>query len=240
MSTIHINARPGDFTNVVIISGDPLRTKWIAENYLHDFKLVNTVRGALAYTGYTKNNIKISLMSSGIGIPSMGLYSYELFNFFNVDYLIRVGTCGAYQANIKLFDIILVEESITNSNWANQYKLRKSYRPRASKDLFDEAVNILNERKIKYHSGKILCSDVFYNLDKDNWKKYAKKGVLGVEMESYSLYSNAINLNKHALCMLTVSDHLLNKKIATIEERVSGLSKMVESAIQIAEKFANK
>ena len=147
MLTHHLNAGPKDFANIVIMSGDPLRTKWISENYLHNAKLINSIRGALAYTGYTKNNIRISLMTSGMGNPSMGIYSYELYKFFNVDYIIRIGTCGAFQPDIDLFDVLLIKKSVTDSNWAKQYKKKSTYAPSASPSLYKAAEKILKKNK---------------------------------------------------------------------------------------------
>ena len=127
MGTPHINAEKGDFSNVVLIAGDPNRAKWIAETYLHDVKQVNAVRGALGYTGLTKNNKRISVMTSGMGQPSIGIYSYELYSYFDVDIIIRIGTCGVYQPNINLFDVLIAATASTDSNWASQYKINGTY-----------------------------------------------------------------------------------------------------------------
>lgn len=239
MSTPHINANKGDISNVVLIAGDPLRTKWIAETYLHDVKQVNSVRGAYGYTGLTKNNIKISVMSSGMGQPSIGIYSYELFSFYDVDIIIRIGTCGIYQDNINLFDVIVATAASTDSSWANQYKLNGVYSASADFDLAATAVSVYRKNNIPCHAGNVLSADVFYDDDKEGWKSWAKMGVLGVEMESYALYCNAARLGKKALCLLTGTDHFVHKgESATIEQRSFGLSRMIDGALEVAEKYA--
>lgn len=238
MSTPHINANPGDFANVVLMPGDPLRAKWIAETYLKDYKLVNQVRGILAFTGYTKNGKKISVMASGMGQPSIGIYSHELYTHYGVDTIIRVGTCGAYQENIDLFDVIIGTTASTDSNWAAQFNVPQ-FSAGADFELSMEAYLKAKEKGLKAHTGSILSADIFYDEDPDTWKKWAKLNVLGVEMESYALYVTAQRLRKRALCMLTVTDHFINKdQKATPEERQLGLGKMIELAIDVAEKFA--
>lgn len=239
MGTPHINAEKGDIANVVLIAGDPLRTKWIAENYLHDAKQVNSVRGALGFTGLTKNNIKVSVMSSGMGQPSIGIYSYELFTFYDVDVIIRIGTCGVYQENIDLFDVLVATTASTDSAWANQYKLNGVFSAGADFDLAADAVAIYRNSNVPVHAGNILSADVFYDDDPEAWKSWARMGVLGVEMESYALYCNAARLGKKALCLLTATDHFVHKgQSATVEQRSFGLARMVEGAIKVAEKYA--
>ena len=238
MGTPHINAEKNDISKVVLIAGDPLRTKWIADTYLHDVKQVNSVRGALGFTGLTKNNIKISVMSSGMGQPSIGIYSYELFTYYDVDVIIRIGTCGVYQENINLFDVIVVQAASTDSAWANQYKLNGTYSACADFDLACSAVEIYKNNNIPVHAGNVLSSDVFYDDNKEEWKSWAKMGVLGVEMESYALYCNAARLGKKALCLLTATDHFVRKsESATAEQRSYGLKQMVEGSIELAEKY---
>ena len=238
MGTPHINAEKGDFSNVVLIAGDPLRTKWIAENYLHDVKQVNSVRGALGYTGLTKNNIKISVMSSGMGQPSIGIYSYELFTYFDVDIVIRIGTCGVYQEKINLFDVLVATAASTDSNWASQYKLNGVYSANADFDLAASAVEVYRKNNVPVFAGNVLSADVFYDFDQEVWKKWARLGVMAVEMESYALYINAHYLGKRALTMLTVTDHFTKGGRLTPEERQTGLLTMVEVAIETAEKYA--
>ena len=238
MGTPHINANVGDFANVVLMPGDPLRAKLIADKYLHDVKLVTDVRNIYGYTGYTKNGKRISVMASGMGMPSIGIYSYELYTRYDVDVIIRVGTCGAYQENINLFDIIVANVASTDSNWIHQYGLNGHYSAGADFDLTMAAVNAARRRNIPVHVGNVLSSDVFYNFDKDGWKKWADMGVLAVEMEAFSLYCNAAKLNKKALCLLTVSDSFLIRDELTPEQRQNGLLRMIEIGIETAEQFA--
>lgn len=239
MSTPHINAKLGDFANVVLMPGDPKRAQWIAETFLHDVVLVNDVRGILGYTGYTKNGKRISVMASGMGQPSIGIYSYELYTAYDVDIIIRVGTCGSYQENIDLFDIIAGVTASTDSNWSSQYGVNGTYSAGADFELAVTAYEEAKKMKLNYHGGNILSADVFYDDDKDTWKRWARLGVLGVEMESYALYCNAARLGKRALCLLTVTDHFIKRdKKLTPEERAYGLSKMIELSIATAEKYA--
>lgn len=237
MSTPHIKAEKGDFSNVVLMPGDPLRAKWIAETFLHDVKLVNEVRGALAFTGYTKNNKRISVMASGMGQPSIGIYSHELFKEYNVDTIIRVGTCGAYQEDINLFDVIIASCASTDSNWARQFDVNQ-FSAGADFELMMEAYNVCQKNKQNAKVGSILSADIFYDENPDEWKKWAKLNVLGVEMESYALYCTAQRLKKRALCLLTVTDHFIKKEEkASAEQRQLGLGKMIQIAIETAEKF---
>lgn len=239
MSTPHINANKGDFAKVVLMPGDPLRAKWIAETFLSDAKLVTSVRGILGYTGYTSSKKRISVMASGMGMPSIGIYSNELFSEYGVETIIRIGTCGTYQKEIDVGDVILAEGSCTDSNWSSQFALNGgTYSAIASFDVILSAYEAANKLKKKVHVGNILSADVFYDDDKEVWKRWAKLGLLGVEMESYALYTNAAKFKKKALCILTVSDSFLSDKILTSEQRQLGLKDMVEVAILTAEKFA--
>ena len=237
MATPHINAKKGDFSNVVLMPGDPLRAKWIATNYLKDVKQVNDVRGMLGYTGYTKNGKRLSVMASGMGQPSIGIYSHELYTEYDVDTIIRVGTCGAYQENIKLFDVIIGICSSTDSNWIYQYGVPQ-FSASCDLDLAIAAKEAAKNQNIKTHAGNILSADIFYDEDKEIWKKWARLNVLGVEMESYALYTNAQVLKQRALCLLTVTDSFINKEEkATSDQRLLGLGRMIEIAIETAEKF---
>lgn len=239
MGTPHINANPGDFANVVLMPGDPKRAQWIAENFLHDYKEVTNVRGILGFTGLTKNGKRVSVMASGMGQPSIGIYSHELYSSYGVEYIIRVGTCGSYREDIDLFDVLICTTASTDSNWAGQYGLNGVFSAGADFELAMAAYEEAKKQGIPYHGGNILSADVFYDDDPDQWKKWAKLGVMGVEMESYALYCNAARLNKKALCLLTVTDHFIKKdKKATAEERQLGLGKMISVAIATAERFA--
>lgn len=239
MGTPHINAEKGDFAKVVLMPGDPLRAKWIAETFLKDYKEVTNVRGILGYTGYTKNGKKISVMASGMGQPSIGIYSWELYTHYDVEAIIRVGTCGAYQPEINLKDVIVGITASTDSNWAAQYGIIGAYSAGASFDMASDAVNAAKEMGVKPFVGNIVSSDVFYDADPNSWKKWADLGCLAVEMESYALYCNAAKLRKKALCLLTVSDSFIKEGILTPEERKSGLINMIEIAIATAEKYSD-
>ena len=240
MPTPHINAKRGDFANVVLMPGDPLRAKWIADTYLHNVQEVTNIRGMLGFTGYTKNGKRISVMASGMGQASIGIYSYELYTSYDVDTIIRVGTCGAYQPEINLFDVIMAVSASTDGAWYRQYGLDQFS---ASCD-FELAMTMYykcKEANKKLHSGNVLSADVFYDVDPDSWKKWANMGTLCVEMESYALYCNALRLKKRALCLLTVTDNFLNKaEKATPEQRLVGLGEMVEIAISGAEEFCKE
>ena len=240
MATPHINANKGDFAKVVLMPGDPVRAKWIAETFLEDYKLVNDVRGILAFTGYTKGNRKrVSVMASGMGQPSIGIYSYELFTQFDVEAIIRVGTAGSYQPDVKVFDIVIANTASTDSNWLHQYHLNGTYSAGANYELMKAAVDASEKRNMPYHVGNILSADVFYDTDPNMWKSWAELGVLGVEMESFALYCNAAKLHKKALCLLTITDSFTDRtKKATPEERAHGLKQMIQVAIDTAEKFA--
>lgn len=238
MATPHINAKDNAFANVVLMPGDPLRAKLIAEKFLIDAVEVTNVRGILGYTGYTKNGKKISVMASGMGIPSIGIYSYELYTSYGVDTIIRVGTCGAYQKEIGLFDVIVATTASTDSNWYKQYDVPQ-YSAGADFELASTAVRKAKENNKKVFAGNILSADVFYDDNKESWKKWARLGVLGVEMEAYGLYCNAARLNKRALTLLTVTDNFLKpEEKLTSEQRLQGLSEMIEIAILTAEEFA--
>lgn len=238
MPTPHNEAKKGEIAKVVLMPGDPNRATWIAETFLHDVKCVNKVRGCFCYTGLTKNGKRISVMSSGMGHPSIAIYSYELYTEYDVDLIIRVGTCGSYQKNIDLRDVLLCAASSSDSNYASQFNLNGTYSAVADFNVLMSAKEILDAKKYPYHIGNIFSADVFYDFDKEIWKKWAKLGVMGVEMESYALYINAAYLNKRALTMLTVTDNFVKEGRLSAEERQNGLYKMVEAAVLTAEKYA--
>ena len=238
MPTPHNEALKGDIAKVVLMPGDPNRAKWIVDNFLHDVKLVNQVRGMVCYTGLTKNNKRISVMSSGMGHPSIGIYSHELFTEYDVDVIIRVGTCGSYQPNINLKDVLVCQGACTDSNWMSQYGLNGTFSAIASYDILEEAVSVLKKHNYPYHVGNIFAADVFYDVDKDLWKRWARLGVMGVEMESYALYVNAAYLGKKALTLLTVTDNFVKEGRLTAQERQTGLFNMIDIAVETAEKFA--
>lgn len=233
MSTPHNKAEKGDFAPTVIMPGDPLRAKYIAENFLEDYKLVNEVRGMLGYTGKYKGK-EVSVMGSGMGMPSIGIYSYELFDQYGVENIIRVGSCGAYTDKVRVRDVILVQAACTNSNFAAQYGLNGTFAPIADFDLLLAAKKAADGMGIKTAVGNIFSSDVFYEGG-EGWKKWAEMGVLGVEMESAALYMNAAKLGKKALTILTVSDHFVIKgEDTTSEEREKSFTDMMKIALEIA------
>lgn len=239
MPTPHNEAKAGEFAKVVLMPGDPLRAQWIVDTFLHDAKRVNNVRGINGYTGFTKNGKRISVMASGMGLPSIGIYSHELYDQYDVDLIIRVGTAGSYNPKVKVGDIVIAEGASTNSNWPAQFNLRGgTYSATADFDSLLTAVEVCKEKGKKFHVGNTLSSDIFYDVDPVFWKKWAELGVLAVEMEAYALYTNAARFGRRALCILTMSDSFVAKEILSPEERQTGLVDMIEVAIATAEKFA--
>lgn len=230
--TPHISAKKDEIARVVLMPGDPLRSKFIAENYLSGAVLFNNVRGVQGYTGAWKNK-RLSVMASGMGMPSMGIYSYELFNFYGVDCIIRIGSAGALSENVKLRDIILGMGACTNSAYAEQYGLGGSFAPICDFDLLRRAASTAEERGLKYHVGNLLTSDTFYreNGEELNWQKM---GVLAVEMETAALYMNAARAGKRALAICTVSDSLVTGEATSSEEREKGFTDMLELALELA------
>jgi len=235
MATPHINAQAGAFAKTVLMPGDPLRAKYIAETYLDDATLVTDVRNMLGYTGTYKGK-PISVMGSGMGQPSIGIYSYELFNSYDVENIIRIGSCGSYKAEVKIRDIIIAQGASTDSNFVHQYNLPGQYAPLADWGLVRRAVEIAEEQGKSYHVGNILSSDVFYNPNYPGaMETWAAMGILGVEMEAAALFMNAAKLNKKALCILTVSDSLITGEATTAEERQTSFNEMMEIALEFAD-----
>ncbi|MCT4607422.1 MAG: purine-nucleoside phosphorylase [Marinisporobacter sp.] len=231
--TVHIGAKKGDIAETILLPGDPLRAKYVAENFLEDVTCYNTVRGMYGYTGTYKGR-RISVQGTGMGMPSIGIYSYELISEYGVKNLIRIGSCGSYQADVKVRDVILGMSASTNSSYAEQYGLPGTYAPSASFELLLKAKNIADEKGIPTRVGNILSSDIFYNADSDAWKKWAEMGVLAVEMEAAALYMNAAKLGANALTILTVSDSLVSHEETTAEEREKTLTDMIEIALELA------
>jgi len=235
MATPHINAEQGAFAKTVLMPGDPLRAKYIAETYLEDAVLVTDVRNMFGYTG-TYNGKQISVMGSGMGQPSIGIYSYELFTTYGVENIIRIGSCGAYREDVKVRDIIIAQGASTESNFVHQYNLPGHFAPLADWELLNRAVSIAEEQGKKYRVGNILSSDVFYNANNPTaMEKWATMGILAVEMEAAALFMNAAKLNKKALCILTVSDSLVTGEATTAEERQTSFTDMMEIALEFAE-----
>lgn len=233
MTTAHNSAKKGDIAETILLPGDPLRAKFIAENFLEDVVQFNAVRNMFGYTG-TYNGKKISVMGTGMGCASIGIYSYELIHFYGVKNLIRIGSCGAMDPKLNLYDIVLGIGSSTDTNYAHQYNLPGTYSATASFDLLSRAKQIADENNIKTVVGNILSSDIFYNAEADAWKKWAKMGVLAAEMESFALYCNAAVAGVNALTILTVSDSIVNHQETTPEEREKGFTNMMKIALGLA------
>ena len=237
--TPHINATPEDFAKTVLMPGDPLRAKFIAENFLTDAKLINNVRGIHGYTG-TYKGTPVSVMASGMGMPSIGIYSYELFNFFGVDNIIRVGSAGGMNKDIKVRDIIIAQGACTDSNYAHTFNLPGTFAPIADFNLLKTAVNKADDLSLSYSVGNVLSSDVFYNdfegvpENMTSSARWGKMGVLGVEMEAAALYMNAARSGKSALAILTVSDHLLTGESLSSEERQNSFTDMMTLSLETA------
>ncbi len=233
MTTPHNSAVRGDIAETILLPGDPLRAKFIAENFFEDPVQFNTVRNMFGYTGTYKGK-KISVMGTGMGVPSIGIYSYELIHFYGVKNLIRVGSCGALQGNLKLYDVIIGMGASTNSSYAHQYGLPGTYSATASWDLMYKAVRVAEEKGIPVHVGNILTSDTFYSADTDSIAKWQSMNILAVEMESFALYCNAAYAGVNALTILTVSDSIVNKEETTPEEREKSFTRMMEIALELA------
>ncbi len=232
--TPHITAKAGDFAKTVLMPGDPLRSEFIAKNFLTDAVLVNDVRGVHGYTGFY-NGKRVSVMASGMGQPAIGIYSYELFNFYDVSSIIRIGSCGSFDPDLHARDIIIAQGACTNGNYAMQYKLPGTFCPIADFDLIRRAADECEKIGVNYKVGNIFSSDTFYD-DADSGMEWAKMGVLGVEMESAALYCNAARAGKKALCICTVSDSFIYpEENTTAEERQVSFTKMMEVALNIAE-----
>lgn len=231
--TPHISATNEAIAKTVLLPGDPLRAKYIAERHLTGAVQFNAVRNMFGYTG-TYQGKPVSVMGSGMGIPSIGIYSYELIHFYGVKRLIRVGSCGSFQTDLKVRDIVIGLSASTNSDYARQYNLPGTYAPSASWSLLKQAVAVAEKKGIDVRVGNILSSDIFYDDNKDAWRQWAKMGVLAVEMEAAALYMNAARAGVEALCILTVSDSLVTHEATTAEERQSSFNQMVEIALELA------
>ena len=231
--TPHNSANIDDFAKTVLMPGDPLRAKFIAENFLEDPVLVNGVRGINGYTGMYNGKI-VSVMASGMGMPSIGIYSYELFNFYNVENIIRIGSAGAISDDVNLRDIVIGQGACTNSNYASQFNLPGTYAPIASYKLLKQAVDFAQDAGVNYKVGNLFSSDTFYD-DAASLSDWRKMGVLAVEMESAALYMNAARAGKNALCICTISDCPFTGESCTAEERQNTFTDMMEIALKIAE-----
>ncbi len=233
MATPHNEAATGEIAKTVLMPGDPLRAKFLAMTYLEDVKQFNNVRNMFGYTGSYKGK-EVSIMGSGMGMPSIGIYSHELYSQYGVENIIRIGTCGSFKKHVHLRDIIIVQGCCTDSNFAYQFELPGVYSAISDYGLLEKAVALAKEKNVNYHVGNILSSDIFYHADKNSPEKWASMGCLGVEMESYALFATAAYLNKRALTLLTVSDSLVSKEETTPEEREKSFTAMMEIALEVA------
>lgn len=227
--TPHIETSINDIASTVIMPGDPNRVKYIAENFLEDIKLVNTVRGELAYTGYYKGK-RITIFSSGMGIPSMGIYSYELYKYYNVENIIRVGSAGAYTKDLNIKDILLVENSYSTSSYKVE-GVNSNLIP-SNNELNNIIVNTSKELNINLKQGNVYSSESFYELDLNIEELINKYNIKCVEMETYSLFTNSIYFNKKASALLTISDSFVTKEALSSKEREEGFNKMIELALE--------
>lgn len=232
--TPHINAKLGDFAKTVLMPGDPLRAKYIAEHYLENPVLVNNVRGVQGYTGTYKGK-RVSVMASGMGIPSIGIYSYELFNFYGVESIIRIGSAGGLGNNVNLRDVVIAVSACTNSRFVDQFKLPGTFAPTASYEMVEKAVNQAKKMGISYKVGSIVSNDTFYEPDMSSHEKWRDMGVLAVEMEAAGLYTNAAACHKKALAICTISDIPLLGEGLSAEDRQNTFNDMMILALEIAE-----
>lgn len=230
--TPHIGAHEGEIAKKVIMAGDPLRAKFMAETFLENPVQYNSVRGMLGYTGTYKGK-RVSVQGHGMGMPSIGIYSYELYNFYGVETIVRTGSAGAYHPDLKLGDVMIAIGACTDSNYADQYNLPGQFSPTADFALARAAVEKAEQMGIRYRVGNILSSDVFYGDDAERWKQWQKMGVMGVEMEAAALYMNAARSDKKALCICTVSDSLVTGEACSAEQRQTSFTNMMEIAFDI-------
>ena len=236
--TPHISAKKEDIAKTVLMPGDPLRAKFIAETFLENPVLVNNVRGVQGHTG-TWKGVPVTVMASGMGIPAIGIYSYELYNFYDVDNIIRIGSAGAFKDDLKLMDVIAGQAACTDSNFAHQFELNGTFAPIADFTLLSKAVETAKERGIDMKVGNILSCDNFYSPENfDNNDKWRDMGVMAVEMEAAGLYMNAARAGKRALCICTISDHLYREEYLSSEDRQLSLTQMIEIALDTAVKMA--
>ncbi len=236
MPTPHNSAKKGDFAKTVLMPGDPLRAKFIAETFLDEPRLVNNVRGVQGYTGAYKG-VPVSVMASGMGMPSIGIYSYELFTQYDVESIIRVGSAGAIQKELKLGSIVAGMGACTNSNYAAQYGLGGTFAPIADFELLSAAVQSAKELGLTMPVGNLYSSDTFYDASGSSLK-WAELGVLAIEMEAAALYCNAAYTKKRALSICSISDNIVTGEELSPEERQTGFGNMIRLALETAVKMA--
>lgn len=233
IKTPHIVTEEGAFAKIVLMPGDPLRAKYIADTYLNNAEEIQNIRGILAFTGEYKEK-RISVMASGMGMPSMGIYSYELYKYFGVETIIRIGTAGAINEKMKLKDIVIAMGACTDSNYIAQYNLNGNYSAIADYNLLKTAVDISEKLGHNTVVGNVLTTDVFYNESSDEYRKWAKLGVLATEMETAALYINAARLGKEALTICTITDEIYTGNKCSVQERQTSLGDMIEIALNVA------
>lgn len=230
--TPHNTAKSGDIARTVLMPGDPLRAEFVAKHFLKDTIQFNSVRGMLGFTGKYKD-VTVSVMGSGMGMPSIGIYSYELFSFYGVENIMRIGTAGGMSRELKLKDMVFAAGASTNSNYASQYKLRGTFAPIADYSLLSTAVDTAEKEGLRYMVGNVLSSDTFYS-DAEDTMDWVKMGVLAVEMETAALYMNAARLCKKALGIFTISDSLITGEMTSSEERQNSFTDMMKVALETA------
>ena len=237
MPTPHNSAEKGQIAKTVLMPGDPLRAKYIAENFLQNAALVNNVRGVQGYTG-TYGGVPVTVMASGMGIPAIGIYSYELYNFYDVENIIRIGSAGALADDLKLRDVVAGMSAGTDSNFAQKFGVPGALAPTADFTLLRTAVECAEEKGLRIRVGSLLSSDSFYNDDPTALDRWKKMGVLAVEMEAAGLYLTAARAGRRALCLCTISDHIYRPEKLSHEERQLGFDEMISLALETAKKLA--
>ncbi len=232
MPTPHIEAQLGEIAETILLPGDPLRAKYIAENFLTDCVQFNKVRNMFGYTGYYEGK-KVSVMGTGMGMPSMGIYAYELIKFYGVKRLIRVGSAGSIQSQIKIKDIVIAQGASTNSSFSHQFKVDGQIAALSDYHLLASAVNSAQKNALPFHIGNLLTTDNFYNFGRDDWQPWANMGVSCLEMEGYALLLTAMSLKASALVMCTISDSLITEEAMTSQERLESFHEMITLALDI-------
>ncbi len=235
--TPHNKASKEELANVVIMPGDPMRSKYIAEDFLEDAVLINNVRGVQGYTGNWKGK-RITVMSSGMGIPSISIYTYELFNFYQTDAIIRVGTAGSIQEHVHIGEVLFAETAYTNSNFLKNFTLPKTYVPKADLELLRAAVQIAKEKQITHHIGSVLTEEIYYSQEEGIVEKWAGRGVDAFEMEAAALYANADQVGKKALALFTISNCILTGEEMDVDIRERALNEMIEIGLDCAWQYA--
>jgi len=232
MPTPHIEAKDGEIAESILLPGDPLRAKYIADNFLEEVVQFNRVRNMLGFTGFYKGK-RVSVMGTGMGMPSIGIYSYELMKFYGVKKLIRVGSAGSIQPDVKIRDIVIAQAASTNSNFSKQFRVRGEISAISDYNLLSKAVARAEELNLSYHVGNIMSSDTFYDFEKGSWKKWAKMGVTCLEMEAYALFLTAMSLKASALTICTISDSLVTGEGMDHKDRETALGEMISLSLDI-------